>query len=91
MTTEAVSSLSDYIRHLAKNSNIDVTTIEKVINTQIAVLFGDLAVKGNATCFLGDLFYTEDQVSLDPSRFIVGLTRGTIDPTLILKEILENV
>lgn len=84
-------NLDKYIKNIVDRSNLNRTTTERVINTQLALLFGDLAVTGESDCFLGKLTYDNGEIFLEPNNFIKEVIKGKIDPVIILKEIFENV
>lgn len=87
------TELDTYIKNVSDRSNLHRTVTERVINTQIALMFGDLAVKGKSECFLGTIRYNKltKEITLEPNGVITDLTNGKIDPTIIIKEIFENV
>jgi hypothetical protein len=91
MIDELISNLNSYIQIIVKCSRLNRLTAEQVINTQIAILFSDLAVKGTSECFLGEITYKDGKLHLEPNETIEGLLRGEVDPTTVLKEIFENV
>ena len=86
-----VADLNTYINKVTNRVKYDRLTTERIINTQIALLFSDLAVCGKSDTFLGTISYKDGLITLDPSKFINGLAKGEVDPMVILKEIFENV
>ena len=84
-------SINTYIKKVSERHSVGRPNTERVINTQIALLFGDLAVTGKSECFLGTLTYEEGMLNLEPNDFIIELIEGKVDPTIILREIFENV
>lgn len=89
----SATDLNKYIKRISEGTILDRPTTERIINTQFSFLLGDLAVTGRGDCFLGTLVYNEeeDTVDLEPNEFFLGLIKGNIDPSVILREILENV
>lgn len=93
MDKNFLSELDQYIQNLVIKSPLNRMEIERVINTQLAILFGELAVMGESTSFLGSLKYNPELQNLEytPNSTVLDLLRGKVDPALILKEIVENV
>lgn len=90
MSVKFLNSFENYINTIYKSSKLDKNSIENIINTQVAVLFGDLAVKSEGQCFLGKIYFEDDQLKIKPNDMIKGLLQNEIDPVLILKEMLDN-
>lgn len=88
-----VSSLDQYMEHICKVSKLNRQMVEQVINTQIAVLIGDFAIKSNSDTFLGSVSLEDcnNVVTLEVNSLIKKLLEGEVDPTLILREIFNNV
>lgn len=87
---EFIHYIKKYINIISTDGDINKATISKVINTQIALMMGDLAVKGEAKTFLGNISYDGKNLSLQFSNLIKEIMSGHIDPFEILKEILQN-
>lgn len=90
MTSNFLNSFEDYVDLLYKNSKLDKNSIENIINTQVAILFGDLAVKNESECFLGRFYFEDGKLKIQPNDLIESLLKNEIDPVLILKEMLDN-
>ena len=90
MNNKFLISFEEYVDTLYKNSKLDKNSIENIINTQIALLFSNLAVKNESNCFLGKLYFEDGEIKIKPNDLIEDLLQGKIDPVLILKEMLDN-
>lgn len=90
MTRKFLDSFEGYIDLLYKNSRLDRNSIENIVNTQVALLFGDLAVKNESECFLGEVYFNDGHLKIEPNDMIKSLLKNEIDPVLILKEMLDN-
>ncbi|NNK81915.1 MAG: hypothetical protein HKO92_02205 [Flavobacteriaceae bacterium] len=91
MINEFISSLDEHIQNIVKCSKVNRVTAEQVINTQIALIFSDLAVKSESEFFLGKITYKNNKLNFTPNDRVSDLLEGKIDPSVILKEIFENV
>jgi hypothetical protein len=88
-----VDHYQGYAKKLAACSKlINPSFVEQVINTQVALTFGDLAVRGKSNCYLGKITYDPRAkvLTIKPNPLVQGILEGKIDPSIILKEIFEN-
>lgn len=90
MSNSFFKSFEEYVDLVYENSKLDKNSIENIINTQVALIFGDIAVKNESDCFLGKFYLKDGELKLEPNDLINNLLKGEIDPILILKEMLDN-
>lgn len=83
--------LNNYIKALCSTSNLDKSTVEKVVNSQVAMLLVDLSVKQESETYLGKASISRKGViKLDPSQTLTELSNGDINPMNLLMEIING-
>ena len=84
--------LPEYIKEVAELSGMDLYQVERIINTQLAMTVGNLALKGKSEHYLGKLTFNKRTFGIDiePSTLVTDICKGTLDPRFVLKEIIEN-
>lgn len=88
MKQEFSTELSDYINKVVEISSLDESVVEKVINTQVAMLLGDIAMEQTSKTFIGTLNVSSD-LEFEISDSIKEMTNGQINPLHVLMEILN--